>query len=327
MAAPAPHDVRPARVGCARALLLATALVLAAAGCSSSARDPAPTSTSSTTVNRAAMPVPAGSSVHSITVDGRTRTFLLYRPASLPTSHAVPLVVMIHGGYGSARDAEADYGWNAQARAGGFVVAYPAGWHRAWNAGGLCCGMPASSGVDDVKFLSQLVSNVRSALPIDPARIYAAGISNGGIMAYRLACETTLFAAIGVTAATQLGPCPHPRALSVIHVHGLADRLVPFAGPGAATPDAAVDGLPVPQVVAGWRSVDRCAPPSSTSDGIVTTSVSPCPNGRAVELVTVAGAGHQWPGARPGATEADPPSLSLDATAVIWAFFESHPRR
>jgi polyhydroxybutyrate depolymerase len=237
---------------------------------------------------------------------------------------------MLHGGFGSGDQARASYGWDAQADAGRFVVAYPDGVDRAWAVGGGCCGAPGRSGVDDVAFITAMVRGIAGKLPVDPARVYATGISNGGLLAYRLACESTVFAAIGPDSATMLGPCPSPAAVSVIHIHGTADRNVRYGGgPGEGV--AAINGPPVPQLIETWRAVDRCPAPVVTSAGPVTTSVADCPDGRAVELVTIAGAGHQWPGAeaRPLAQRllgTDPPSTALNATETIWRFFAAHPR-
>jgi polyhydroxybutyrate depolymerase len=93
-----------------------------------------------------------------------------------------------------------------------------------------------------------------------------------------------------------------------------------------------IDGPAIPDLIATWRRIGSCAPPAQTVDGVVSISVARCPQGRAVELVTVAGAGHQWPGARgPGAAAAellhlDPPSNAVDATSTIWQFFAAHQR-
>ena len=87
------------------------------------------------------MPLPVGSSTHALTVGGRKRTYIVYRPADLPAS--APLVVMLHGGYGSADQAEKTYGWNDEADREHFLVAYPDGLNRAWNTGGGCCGQSA----------------------------------------------------------------------------------------------------------------------------------------------------------------------------------------
>jgi polyhydroxybutyrate depolymerase len=267
--------------------------------------------------------IPVGSSAHDIVVGGVTRSYIVYRPAALPA--AAPLVVMMHGGFGSAGQAQKSYHWDAEADAGHFLVAYPNGLNHAWNAGGGCCGVPGSTGVNDIGFITAMVSAISRAVPVDADRVYATGISNGGIMAYDLACHTTVFAAIGPDSATELGGCPDPAPVSVIAIHGTADKNIPYNG-GEGDGVAHIDGPSVPAVNASWRQADHCATPTVTTVGTVTTSVADCPAGRAVELITIAGAGHQWPGATPRLGQTDPPSTALDATAVIWQFFAAHAR-
>lgn len=272
--------------------------------------------------------VPAGKSEQSIQVGGLTRTFHIYRPHDLPSP--APLVVMLHGGFGSGTQAEQSYGWDAEADRNHFAVLYPDGRNHAWNVGGGCCGDPGREGTDDVAFLTAMVKTVEAKVPIDANRIYATGISNGGLMAYRLACDTDLFAAIGPDSATQLGACPDPKPLSVLHIHGTADTRIRYQG-GEGDGVAHINGPPVPDVVAGWRTVDGCGPPTVGVAGAVTTSTAECPSGRAVELITIAGAGHQWPGSpsRPGRETvlgADPPSDAVNATEVFWRFFAAHSR-
>ena len=143
--------------------------------------------------------------------------------AGPPPSVAAPLVVLRHGGFVSGNQAEEAYGWDAAADAHGLVVAYPDGEGRAWDVGGGCCGKPATEHVDDVAFVTQVVTTLEHELPIDADRVYATGISNGGLLAYRLACDTDVFAAIGPDSATLLGGCPSPARISVIHAHGTAD--------------------------------------------------------------------------------------------------------
>jgi polyhydroxybutyrate depolymerase len=273
---------------------------------------------------------PAAASTQVIDVHGLRRTFHVYRPAGL--AGPAPLVVMLHGGFGTGTQAEQDYGWDAQARAAHFVVAYPDGLDRAWNVGGGCCGVPGRTGADDVGFITRMVARISAEVRIDPDRVYATGISNGGMLAYRLACDTTIFAAIGPDSATELGSCRSPAPVSVIHIHGTADHNIPYdGGPGQGF--AHIDGPAIPFLNATWRSIDRCAaPPSVRVAGVVTTSVARCPGGRAVELITIRGAGHQWPGSVPPSPLAarllhlDQPSTALNATRVIWRFFAAHPR-
>ncbi len=297
-------------------LAVAAATVVLAAGCSASKGSG---SSSSFAV---------GSTEHAISVGGVTRTFLLYRPANL-TSPA-PLVVMMHGGFGTAAQAEKSYHWDEEATRGHFLVAYPDGLNHAWNTGGGCCGQPGRSNVDDVGFITKMVASIGQQVPLDAHRIYGTGISNGGIMAYTLGCETSIFAAIGPDSATMLGPCPSPKPLSVIHIHGTADTRIRYNG-GVGAGVGRINGPAIPALNASWRRIDGCSAPHETTSATVTTSLATCPLGRAVELVTISGAGHQWPGAvsKPVAQRllgTDPPSTALNATDVIWRFFATHPK-
>lgn len=276
--------------------------------------------------------IPQGQSSHTLDSGGITRSFRLYRPAGLDA--AAPLVVMLHGGFGDGTQAERAYNWDSQADSGHFVVAYPDGLHRAWNAGS-CCGLPQRTGVDDVAFITAMVADIEARMPIDSRRVYATGMSNGAMMALRLGCQSTLFAAIAPVAGTLLTDCAGAQPASVLQIHGTADDRVPYGGgPGRASnvSDAPrVDGPSVESVNATWRSIDGCAEPTVTVSGQVTTQVAGCADGRTVELITVAGAGHQWPGGVPSPLaqrlgDLPPPSNALDATATIWQFFTQHQR-
>ncbi|ORC02468.1 alpha/beta hydrolase family esterase [Mycobacterium persicum] len=275
--------------------------------------------------------IPTGQSSQSIPWGSENRTFNLYRPPELPD--AVPLVVMLHGGYGNGAQAERAYHWDAEADRGHFLVAYPDGLNRAWNAGS-CCGLPQQADVDDVGFITAMVAAIGRQIPLDTTRVYATGMSNGAMLALRLGCQTDIFAAVAPVAGTLLTDCARAQPTSVLQIHGTADESVPYAGgPGKAltangTPR--VDGPSVPAVNAIWRGIDGCGPSSSTTAGAVTTATADCPGGRTVELISVAGAGHQWPGGtksplleRLGLPE---PSTALDATDSIWQFFSGHHR-
>jgi polyhydroxybutyrate depolymerase len=297
--------------------ILAVLVVLGVAGCRGTDSDRPDTSGSTA----------GGSTTHTIVVDGHERSYRLYRPAGLTSPAA--LVVMLHGGFGSGEQAEASYGWDRLADREHILVAYPDGLDRAWAVGGGCCGRPGNTGVDDTGFITALVAAVGQAVPVDPHRVFATGISNGGMLAYRLACDSTVFAAIGPDSATMLGPCPTARPVSVIHIHGTADQRVRYDGE-LGDGVGRIDGPPVPDVLAHWRQTDNCPQPTVTVDGLVTRSIAACPDGRSVELVTIDGAGHQWPGSVPKslverALGLDPPSTALDATEEIWRFFAAHP--
>ena len=309
-----------------RALALVTLLLIAGCAARRERRaDPAPDRTSSVVVGR---------STGTLDVGGQQRTYRVYRPASL--TGPAPLVLVLHGAAGTGRQAEESYGWDAQADSGKFLAVFPDGIRRTWNVDPDCCGAAAAQDVDDVGFLTALAGSF--APLVDPGKVYATGISNGAMMSYRLACDTRIFAAIAPVSGTMINECSDPAPLSVIAIHGTADRTIPYGGgpgkrdnegAGARLP-AKIDGPAIPALMATWRKVDRCPEPSSTTAGSVMTSTATCPGGRAVELVTIAGAGHQWPGGRdaPVAQKLlglDAPSTALSATPTIWKFFASHP--
>ncbi|BBX57441.1 Esterase PHB depolymerase [Mycobacterium shottsii] len=251
-----------------------------------------------------------GTSFHTINVGGVDRTYRLYQPEGLPAGAA--LVVMLHGGFGNARQAERSYDWDELADSEKFVVVYSDGLNRAWNVnGGGCCGRSARAGVDDVAFISAAVADVAHNVGIDANRVYAAGMSNGAMMAYTMACNTGIFAAIGPVSGTQLDPCRSPHPVSVMHIHGTGDPLVRYAGGAGAGAASHIAGPPVPDLNAFWRDVDRCDAPVATVSGLVATSVASCANNRSVVLVSIDDGGHQWP---------------LAATEMLWEFFALHPR-
>lgn len=248
-----------------------------------------------------------GTSLHHLNVGGHDRDYRLYKPAGAPASAA--LVVVMHGYSGSAAQAERGYDWDGLADSAKFVVAYPDGLDRAWNVDGEgCCGRPGREGVDDVAFISAVVADIARNVGIDHAKVYATGMSNGAIMSFTLACTTDIFAAIGPVAGTQLNTCRSPRPTSVVHIHGTADRLVPYAGGQGFS---VINGPSVPDVNAFWRHLDQCGAATATTSGPVTTSAASCADNRGVVLVTVDGGGHEWP---------------PFATQTLWQFFAAHPR-
>ncbi|MGB6761943.1 alpha/beta hydrolase family esterase [Mycobacterium sp.] len=250
-----------------------------------------------------------GTSSHTIKVGGRDRVYRLHKPVGVPAS--AELVVVLHGGFGDAEQAERSYGWDQLADSEKFVVVYPDGVNRAWNVnGGGCCGKPAREGVDDVAFISAAVADVAKNVSINAGHVYATGMSNGGMMSYTLACDTTLFAAIGPVSGTQVDPCRSPHPASVMAIHGTADPLIPYGG-GPGRGFAHINGPPVLDLNTFWRKVDQCEAPAATTSGSVTTSTAGCPDNRSVALITIDGGGHHWPNF---------------ATAKLWQFFAAHPR-
>ncbi len=310
--------------------LIAAAIVLAqlvlVAGCAAALHRQQPPVESSSPASSAA-PLPLGSSTQQITVDGDVRTYRVYVPDQV--TDPSPVVLMLHGGYGTGAQAERAYGWDELADSEHVIVAFPDAVGRAWNSGGGCCGTAARTGTDDVAFLTAVVADLKTRIPVDTKRVYAAGMSNGAMMAYRLACDTTVFAAIGAVAGT-IAPetrCESPAPLSVMAVNGTADTRVLYDGGISTVGSARIEARPAPEIAAFWRRVDHCPDPTVTSEPPLTTASAQCPEGRAVTLVTVEGYGHEWPATAGSQTPyGETVYTGWDATTQLWQFFAAHPQ-
>ncbi len=331
--------LRPAWFG-----LLACALIMLA--CSRAGAGASPSTTSSGT------PQPGGAltgdSTGSLVVGGVTRTYFLHVPPSYTGQNAVPLVVALHGRDGTGQGMVKLTHFSTVADANGFIVVYPDGIDRSWNDGRQ---IPEES-EDDVGFLRALISQLAGRYHIDPARIYATGISNGGMMTQRLGCELgDVLAAIAPDAGEMPVPenavCHPPHHLSVLEFQGDADPYIPYAGgtPRCA-PNLSTCGtvLSADDTMRGWASRDGCQatyasanlPDVAKGDGplpsrdstIEQRTYQGCPAGSAVVLEVIHGGGHTWP----GGWQYLPPALigwtnrDIDASQMIWQFFAAHPR-
>lgn len=244
--------------------------------------------------------------VATLTSFGGERTYRLHLPPQFHTPERVPLVLVLHGASGNARRVEVRYHWDSLSDRDGFFVVYPQGVFDQWNAA------LDPAGADDVSFLRALIDHLVRTFPIDVRRVYVAGMSNGGAMTYRIGCAlSNRIAAIAPVEAWNPG-CRPGRPVSIVAVHGLADYQVSFTT--------------AEQAVSAWGTSDGCpVSPRVQRTGPITLSVwAPCSVGTAVALYAVAGSGHEWPGSSPPLSGHDPPSPYLDATRVIWHFFQQH---
>ncbi|MBT3068255.1 PHB depolymerase family esterase [Rhodoferax sp. U11-2br] len=276
----------------------------------------------------------------SLVHHGLSRSYLVHVPQRGLVGQPVPLLVAMHGGGGNM-DFQADdsrYGLISASEREGFVVAFPNGYSRfaggklaTWNAGN-CCGAARDGQVDDVGFIRQMVSQISAQLPINPRRVYATGMSNGAMMAYRLACEASdVFSAIAAVAGTDnTRVCQPGKPVSVLHIHARDDGHVLFhggAGPAAVNKSAEADYSSVPNTVAKWTELNGCSlPPKRMLEqaGALCESYAPCQGGAQVQLCVTNTGGHSWPGGhKPRGTE--PPSQALSANDVMWDFFNRQP--
>jgi polyhydroxybutyrate depolymerase len=271
--------------------------------------------------------------------DGVDRSYVVRAPASLAQrAGRVPLVIVLHGGGGDAANAERMTGFTAKAETEGFIVVYPEGTSRlrgrllTWNAGH-CCGYAMENRVRDVEFIGALMDTLIARYPVDPARVYATGMSNGGMMAHRLGIALSgRLAAIAPVVATVFGDERTPeQPVSAIMVNGVLDRAVPPAGgPPGGRFTGAWDGTPARPALdqaAFWARAAGCSgPPETRDESAATVTRYRCAAGRAVELHLVKDNGHAWPGGQQGSRMGDPPNPSFDATAVIWSFFARHAK-
>jgi polyhydroxybutyrate depolymerase len=281
------------------------------------------------------LPAAAGEAIaHTIDVNGVSRTYLLYVPPGQNGKH-LPAFILMHGSGSTDAQQERYSNFDAFAQAHGLVVMYPNGIDKHWNDGRV---IGHESMADDIAFMKAMLAEVTAQGLIDPKRVYAAGISNGGFMAQHMACVMPdALAGIGVVAATQPvdAACPSPRPMPVIFFHGTADKFVPFDG-GPIAPQFGNRGtaLSNAQAVAIWQKRNGCGAAQRTqiaskdaSDPLpVTVETYSCPAGRGLEDVIVQGGGHTWPGAQQGwlATKIlGPVTNNIDANTAMWSFFQS----
>ncbi|HEV8125017.1 MAG TPA: PHB depolymerase family esterase [Gemmatimonadales bacterium] len=262
---------------------------------------------------------------------GQKREYLLYVPPSYDPARPTPLVISMHGAglWGTAQKDISQ--WNQVADREGLIVVYPSGaagngprvWHMERDAG------PNR----DVRFIAALIDTLEAAYNIDPARIYADGLSNGGGMAFVLSCTLPdRIAAVGLVASAQLLPwswCTDHRPVPMIAFHGTADRFAPYAGGRSwVAPDYRFPSIPA--WTANWARRNRCGPvpiASVVAADVTRLAYPNCADDAAVVLYRVQGGGHTWPGG--GSMPewfAGPTSQSIDATGLMWEFFRAHRR-
>jgi polyhydroxybutyrate depolymerase len=274
---------------------------------------------------------------HSLTkkIDGHKRVVVVHVPTNYTSSKGVALVLNLHGSGSTALAQELFSGMDATSDHDTFIVAYPQGLIPSgtgfdWNVpnvpliGG---AYPPKDSANDVTFLVDLVSVLESKYCIDRNEVYATGMSGGGRMASQLGCDASgLFAAVAPVAGLRFpSPCPATRAVPVVAFHGTADPIDPYKGNGQAYWTYSV------KVAASlWAGQDKCTSPASVHQhrGYTLTAYTQCTGGSAVDLYSLKGEGHEWPGGptvSPLVTDVlGPQSNAVSANDVMWSFFMKH---
>jgi polyhydroxybutyrate depolymerase len=265
-------------------------------------------------------------------------------PAGYDPARPAPLVLAFHGGGGDAAFMADDtrYGLQREADKDGFIVAFPNGASKlpggrfaTWNAGA-CCGYARDTGSDDVGFARAVVSALEARYAVDAARVFATGMSNGGMLVHRLACDAAdVFRAVASVAGTDATTrCSPSRPVSVLHVHARDDDHVLFdggAGPGAfRDAHSVMQFVSVPETIARWVQRDQCSgPPQRVLQvaGAYCDVYRSCAGGAQVQLCVTDTGGHSWPGADRVRAGKEAASTALDASAAIWRFFDGQPKR
>ncbi len=252
---------------------------------------------------------------------GQRRTYYLHTPPSSTATQPLPLVVALHGSGMQGKDMAEKTALSKLADQAGFIVVYPDGLKQKWNVSG-------RGPEDNVQFVHALIDHMQQLRSIDAQRIYVVGLSNGGILAQKLACEAPDQIAAIATVAASLpvqfsSHCQTQKPVSLLMINGTADSVVPWQG-GAAPKVKVGRNLsipPIPDVVNFWQQHNAC--PASgrveqPSNLVEVTDYLSCQAQSEVMLVALQGAGHVWAGGGYGQ------SAYGDTTQRVWQFLQRH---
>ncbi|MBL9162327.1 MAG: prolyl oligopeptidase family serine peptidase [Planctomycetaceae bacterium] len=283
-------------------------------------------------------PDPLGPGDHTRTVlmGEQKRTYLVHVPKKYDPKSPSPVVLALHGAAMNGPMMVWFSGLNKTSDEAGFVVAYPSGTGTGpfltWNAGGFT-GKMAEGKSDDVAFVGKLLDDLGTVVKVDEKRVYACGMSNGGMMSYRLAAELSdRIAAIAPVAGTIAIEDSKPkRPVPVIHFHGSKDNIVPFeTAKGKASSFMKLKG--VEDSIQTWVKLNACdqKPKTETisADGdemtVTSTTYGGGKDGSEVVLVVIEGGGHTWPGQRPPVGFIGKSATNVSANDLMWNFFQRH---
>ncbi len=257
----------------------------------------------------------------SLKDQGQNRTYYLHTPQSSLFARPLPLVVALHGSGMHGKEMAEKTAFNQLADRANFIVAYPDALKKRWNVSG-------RTEEDNVAFVHHLIRQIQQVRPINSRRIYIVGLSSGGFLAQKLACENPdQIAAVATVAASlpmqSFSNCQKQHPVSLLMVNGTGDTVVPWQG-GRIVPTqlgSEISVLSIPGAISFWKGHNGCKPSgkvSQVSKLVKITNYSSCQAGSEIELAALQGAGHVWSGGGYGT------SPYGDTTQRVWEFLEHH---
>ncbi len=263
-------------------------------------------------------------------------------PEGRKPGQPLPTVIALHGGLMNGKSMRSIFGMDRIADKGGFAIVYPNGLKRRWNDGRIADdGLP-----DDVGFIRRLAGYLVREGVADPKRLYLVGVSNGGMLAYRVACEAPgIFAAYAAVIASMpvnvADKCPRIGTAPILIINATDDPLVPWEGGEIGRLFKRGEVLSTPDTVEFWRRHNKCSenaqmkplPDRDATDGstVAARQYDDCRSDGAVVLLTVEGGGHLPPGAEIGnrpflqSMLGGPANRDISAADISWRFFKRFP--
>lgn len=271
----------------------------------------------------------------TLMIYARNRFYKTHLPLGYDFQKQYPVVFVFHGGLGNPDLTERQTGFSKKADEEGFIVVYPYGTGSfdkkllTWNTWD-CCGYADKKNINDVDFIKSVIAEIKTKYNVDEKRIYAAGLSNGGMMCYLLACELPqYFAAVAPVAATMFDTvsCKNDDEVSLIIFNSIDDQHIPYNGGVGEQSLVEVEKLPVETVVSLWvKKYNGFLMNKSESSSFQKTSYKNN-NGTEIVLYKMLSGGHSWPGGEKIRLFADNPVKNISATDLIWEFFKNNPKK
>ncbi|MFZ4763876.1 MAG: dienelactone hydrolase family protein [Roseimicrobium sp.] len=288
----------------------------------------------------------AGEYTRTISVGDLQRRYRVHVPKKYDAANPTPVVIVFHGGGGNPESMVRLSGMDTKSDEAGFIVVYPYGSGLdaerglTFNGGG-CCGYAMQRKIDDVGFTRALLDDLAKVANVDTNRVFATGLSNGGIMSHYVASELSdRIAAIAPVGGPLMMDAPNAkRPVSIMHFHGTGDEFAPFKGgfgKGGAGGKGVTDFKSVEHTIQSWVKANGCKPepevvalPDKADDGMKGTrkTWSGGKDGSEVVLIEIENGGHTWPGLKPTVAILGPSTMDISANDLMWEFFQEHPMK